>query len=86
MRTKRAIAAENRALEQQLSDCQALLAALALEHGGRVTVRGEDLERVSVEAARRTLAVRVMTNGDMRVDFEAPELEITVEDEPCLST
>lgn len=89
--TRRQVAGIAASLDRRLEDTQALLAAVVLQYGrdGQLAVSGEHLESVGRLAADRTLAVRVMSNGDMRVDFaepQKPELEMTVEEAPCLST
>lgn len=91
MRGRRAVQAENRALQQRLSECQALLAGAAIAAGGSLIVTAASLDTVAAEADTRTLAVKVLITGNMRVDFLAPEpseIEIRVvgEEAPCLST
>lgn len=82
---------ENRALQARLSECQAMLAAAAVQAGGSLTVKAASLDTVAADADLRSLALKVLINGDMRVDFLDPEpsdLEIRVigEEAPCLST
>ena len=76
-------------MRDHLDECEVLLAAVALQYGtdGRLVVSGEHIASVADLAKTRPLAVRVLISGDLRIDFEEPELTMQVVEEPaCIST
>lgn len=93
MKGRRSLTAENRWLRNRLDECQILLAAAALQYGdGKMVITGDAIEQATKDADIRTLGVRLMTDGAMRVDYlgpePAPELSVTVieEEAACSST
>jgi hypothetical protein len=86
---RRQIAAANVALQNRLDEVQVLLAAVALEYGqgGRLIVPGTRLADVADLIEVRSIAVRRLDTGDVRVDFtdprRRPELEIISVEEPA---
>lgn len=94
--TRREVATIAAELDRRLEDTQVLLAAAALQYGegGQMTIASQRLEDVTRLAPTRTIAVRVLTSGDLRVDFSeraresSSDMTVTVMDEEaaCSST